>query len=180
MSLIQKLAPDFQATAVYPDGEARALRLSDYRGKRNVVLIFYPFDFTFLCPTEILAFSKHIADFERRNVQLIGCSIDSQHVHRAWRNTPPEQGGIGAIEYPLIADVDRLVARDFGVLLEGGMAARGTFLIDRKGVVRHELVNDLPLGRSVEETLRIVDALQYTEEHGEACPDEWTKGKPPM
>src|SRR5687768_2643733 len=179
MSLVQKQAPDFTANAVMPNGETKAIKLSDFRDK-YVVLFFYPFDFTFVCPTEIIAFSNHLAEFEKRKVQVLGCSIDSHHVHRAWRNTKIEDGGIGTITYPLLADVNKTIARDYGVLLEGGMALRGTFLIDRQGVVRQETINDLPLGRSVEETLRLVDALQHTEEHGEVCPAGWNKGKTAM
>ncbi len=179
MSLVQKPAPDFTATAVMADGQTAPLTLSSFKGK-YVVLFFYPFDFTFVCPTEILGFSNHIAEFEKRGVQVIGCSIDSPHVHRAWRSTKVEDGGIGAIKYPLVADVNKNIAREYGVLLEGGMALRGTFLIDKAGVVRQVTVNDLPLGRSIDETLRLVDALQHTEEHGEVCPVGWTKGKTAM
>ncbi len=179
MSLVQKPAPDFTAKAVMPNGEIESVSLSSFKGK-YVVFFFYPFDFTFVCPTEILAFSNHIKEFEKRSVQVLGCSIDSQHVHRAWRNTKVEDGGIGHIAYPLVADVNKTIARDYGVLLEGGMALRGTFLIDKSGVVRHETVNDLDLGRSVEETLRVVDALQHTEQHGEVCPAGWAKGKVAM
>ena len=180
MSLVQKPAPDFKVEAVMPNGDTKEISLSSFRGNKYVVLFFYPADFTFVCPTEILAFSNHIAEFEKRKVQVIGASIDSHHVHRAWRNTKIEDGGIGSIAYPLVADVNKTIARDFGVLLEGGMALRGTFLIDRQGVVRQETINDLPLGRSVEETLRLVDALQHTEEHGEVCPAGWNKGKTAM
>jgi peroxiredoxin (alkyl hydroperoxide reductase subunit C) len=180
MSLVQKPAPDFSAEAVMPDGETAHLTLSSFRGKKYVVLFFYPFDFTFVCPTEILAFSNHIEEFEKRDVEVIGCSIDSTHVHRAWRNTKIEDGGIGAIRYPLVADVDKTIARAFGVLVEAGMALRATFLIDKDGIVRQVTVNDLPLGRSIEETIRLVDALQHTERHGEVCPAGWNKGKVAM
>ncbi len=180
MSLVQKPAPDFTAEAVMPNGENKSLKLSQFKGEKYVVLFFYPFDFTFVCPTEILAFSNHIEEFKKRNVEVLGCSIDSAHVHRAWRNTKVEEGGIGAIAYPLLADVNKEIARSYGVLLQDGMALRGTFLIDKNGVVRQETVNDLPLGRSVEEVLRLVDALQHTEEHGEVCPAGWNKGKTAM
>jgi peroxiredoxin (alkyl hydroperoxide reductase subunit C) len=180
MSLVQKPAPDFTAPAVMPNGETTPLTLSSFKGKKYVVLFFYPFDFTFVCPTEILAFSNHIEDFQKRGVEVIGCSIDSAHVHRAWRDTKVEDGGIGPIRYPLVADVNKDIARSYGVLLEGGMALRGTFLIDKAGTVRQATVNDLPLGRSIEETLRLVDALQHTEEHGEVCPAGWSKGKTAM
>lgn len=180
MSLVQKPAPDFTADAVMPNGEEKSIKLSQFKGDKYVVLFFYPFDFTFVCPTEILAFSNHIEEFKKRKVEVLGVSIDSTHVHRAWRNTKVEEGGIGPIAYPLVADVNKDIARSYGVLLEGGMALRGTFLIDRQGVVRQETVNDLPLGRSIEETLRLVDALQHTEEHGEVCPAGWNKGKTAM
>lgn len=180
MSLVQKPAPDFTAKAVMPNGEVEPFTLSSFKGKKYVVLFFYPFDFTFVCPTEILAFSNHIDEFKKRDVEVVGCSIDSHHVHRAWRGTKVEDGGIGNIAYPLVADVNKEIARSYGVLLDGGMAARGTFLIDKSGVVRQETVNDLPLGRSVEETLRLVDALQHTEKHGEVCPAGWNKGKQAM
>ena len=180
MTLVQKPAPDFTVDAVMPNGETQSLTLSSFKGSKYVVLFFYPFDFTFVCPTEILAFSNHIDEFKKRGVEVLGCSIDSDHVHRAWRNTKVAEGGIGNITYPLLADVKKDIARSYGVLLEGGMALRGTFLIDRNGVVRQETVNDLPLGRSVEETLRLVDALQHTEEHGEVCPAGWHKGSTAM
>ena len=180
MSLVQKPAPDFTADAVMPNGEEKSIKLSQFKGDKYVVLFFYPFDFTFVCPTEILAFSNHIEEFKKRKVEVLGVSIDSTHVHRAWRNTKVEEGGIGNIAYPLIADVNKDIARSYGVLLEGGMALRGTFLIDRQGNVRQETINDLPLGRSIEETLRLVDALQHTEEHGEVCPAGWNKGKVAM
>lgn len=180
MSLVQKPAPDFTAAAIMANGEQGTIKLSQFKGEKYVVLFFYPFDFTFVCPTEIIAFSNHIEEFKQRKVEVLGVSIDSAHVHRAWRNTKVEEGGIGTIAYPLIADVNKEIARSYGVLLEGGMALRGTFLIDRNGIVRQETVNDLPLGRSIEETLRLVDALQHNEEHGEVCPAGWNKGKPAM
>ena len=180
MSLVQKPAPDFEVEAVFPDGETRSLSLSSFKGKKYVVLFFYPADFTFVCPTEILAFSNHLKEFEKRNTVVIGCSIDSHHTHRAWRNTKVEEGGIGSIKYPLVADVRKEIAAQYGVLLDAGMALRGTFLIDKGGIVRQETINDLPLGRSIEETIRLIDALQHTEEHGEVCPAGWNKGKAAM
>jgi alkyl hydroperoxide reductase subunit AhpC len=178
--LVQKEAPDFQAQAVMPDGSFQTIKLSDYRGKKYVVLFFYPLDFTFVCPTEIIAFSDRIAEFEQRNVQVLGVSIDSHYTHLAWRNTPRTAGGIGAIAYPLIADLTHSIAAAYDVLTAGGVALRGTFLIDKQGVVRHQVVNDLPLGRSIDEALRMVDALQFFEQHGEVCPAEWRPGKPAM
>lgn len=181
MVQIQKQAPDFKADAVMPDGTIReGLSLSDYRGK-YVVLFFYPLDFTFVCPTEILAFADRIEEFRRRNCEVLGCSVDSVHSHLAWRRTPREEGGIGAIPYPLISDLDKSISRAYGVLLDKpSVALRGAFLIDRQGVVRSIMVNDLPLGRNVDEVLRLLDALQFTEEHGEVCPANWERGEPGM
>ncbi len=175
--LVTQAAPDFKLTAVMPDGSFQDdFTLSQYRGKKYVLLFFYPLDFTFVCPTEIIAFSDRVGEFEKLNVQVIGASIDSHFSHLAWRNQPRTQGGIGAIEYPLIADLNKQVARDYDVLLDGGVALRGTFLIDKEGVVRHQVVNDLPLGRSVNEALRMVKALQYFEKNGEVCPADWKEG----
>lgn len=178
-TLVTKPAPDFKATAVMADGSMKEVSLSDYKGK-YVVLYFYPLDFTFVCPSEILAFNKKVADFKERGVELLGVSIDSEFSHYAWRNTPVEKGGIGEIDYPLIADKSKQIARDYGVLFNEEVALRGLFLIDQKGVVRHSTINDLPLGRNVEEVIRVVDALQYTEEHGEVCPANWKKGEEAM
>lgn len=175
-TLLQKQAPEFTANAVLPDGSFQEISLSDYRDS-HVLLFFYPLDFTFVCPTEIIAFSDDIDKFQNRKVQVLGVSVDSQYSHFAWRNTPRDQGGIGRIQYPLVADLDKRIASDYDVLLPEGVALRGLFLIDREGVVRHQVVNDLPLGRSVEEALRVVDALQFYEEHGEVCPANWQKGE---
>lgn len=180
MSLVQKPAPDFTAKAAMPDGEIQSVTFSALRKDKYAVLFFYPFDFTFVCPTEILAFSHRHKEFEARKTVVVGCSIDSHHTHRAWRNTKLEDGGIGSITYPLVADVTKSIARDYGVLLEGGMALRGTFLVDRTGIIRQETINDLPLGRNIDETLRIIDALQFNEEHGEVCPAGWHKGQAAM
>ena len=178
--LVAKEAPDFTATAVMPDNSFNEkFSLSDYRGK-YVVLFFYPLDFTFVCPTELLAFDHRLKEFEKRNVQVIGCSVDSHFSHLAWKNTPVDQGGIGNVQYPLVADLTKSIARDYDVLLDDGVALRGSFLIDRDGVVRHQVVNDLPLGRNIDEMLRMVEALQYTEEHGEVCPAGWQEGAPAM
>ena len=175
--LVSKRAPDFTAPAVLADGSIKNdFKLSDFKG-RYVVLFFYPLDFTFVCPTELIAFSRRIKEFEQRNVQVIGCSVDSQYTHVAWRNTPVDQGGIGAVTYPLVADVKHEICRAYDVEFDSaGVAFRGSFLIDREGVVRHQVVNDLPLGRNVDEMLRMVDALQFTEKHGEVCPAGWTQG----
>jgi peroxiredoxin (alkyl hydroperoxide reductase subunit C) len=176
--LVTKKAPDFKAQAVMPDGSFKELSLADYRGKKYVVLFFYPLDFTFVCPTEIIAFSEAASQFEALNTQLLGCSVDSHFTHLAWRSTPRTKGGLGDIQYPLIADLNKRIAADYDVLLpEGGVALRGLFLIDKDGVVRHQVVNDLPLGRNVEEVLRMVKALQFVEEYGEVCPANWQEGK---
>lgn len=169
-------APDFKATAVMPDNSFNEkFQLSDYRGK-HVILFFYPLDFTFVCPSEIIAFDKRVKEFEERGVQVVGVSVDSHFSHWAWKNTPVEKGGIGNIQYPLVSDLTKQIARDYGVLVNEAVALRGLFLIDKEGLVRHALVNDLPLGRSVDEALRIVDALQFHEENGEVCPANWRKG----
>jgi peroxiredoxin (alkyl hydroperoxide reductase subunit C) len=172
-------APDFSATAVMPDDSFETLRLTDYKGK-YVVLFFYPLDFTFVCPSEILAFDKKVEDFRKRNCEVIGVSVDSHFTHRAWRNTEVSKGGIGPIRYPLVADIKKEIAREYGVLHDDSVALRGLFLIDKEGVVRHALVNDLPLGRNVDEALRMLDALQYTEEHGQVCPANWHEGEDAM
>ena len=173
--LVQKEAPDFKAQAVMADGSFQEVSLSDYKGK-YVLLYFYPLDFTFVCPTEIIAFSDREAEFSALDVQVLGCSIDSHFSHLAWRNTPRTEGGIGEITYPLIADLDKEIAKSYDVLLDAGIALRGLFLIDKDGVVRHQVVNDLPLGRSVDEALRTVKALQFFETNGEVCPANWQEG----
>jgi peroxiredoxin (alkyl hydroperoxide reductase subunit C) len=178
-TLVTKPAPDFTAQAVLPDNTMADLTLSSFRGK-YVVLFFYPLDFTFVCPSEILAFDRKVQEFQARNTVLLGVSVDSQFTHFAWRQTPVDKGGIGAIGYPLVADLDKNIARAYGVLLNEAVALRGLFLIDTHGVVRHALVNDLPLGRSVDEALRLVDALQFHEEHGEVCPANWKQGEQGM
>jgi len=174
--LVQQPAPDFMAEAVLPDGSCTQVSLSDYNGKKYVLLFFYPFDFSFVCPTEIIALSDRSAEFEKLGVQILGASTDSKFVHLAWRNTPRTQGGIGHIAYPLLADLNKEIARSYGVLLPAGMALRGLFLIDKQGIVRHQVVNDLPLGRSVDDALRMVKALQFHEQHGEPCPADWKEG----
>ena len=175
--LVGKKAPEFTAAAVMADGSINErFALTDYAGK-YVVLFFYPLDFTFVCPTELIAFSRRINEFEERGVQVIGCSIDSQYTHVAWRNTPVSEGGIGPVAYPLVADVKHEICRAYDVEFgEAGVAFRGSFLIDCGGIVRHQVVNDLPLGRNVDEMLRMIDALQFTEKHGEVCPAGWNKG----
>lgn len=173
--LVQKEAPDFTAQAVMPNGSFQEVKLSDYRDQ-YVMLFFYPLDFTFVCPTEIIAFSEHNQSFKDLNVQLLGVSVDSHFSHHAWREMPREKGGIGPIQYPLVADLNKQIAKDYDVLIDDGVALRGLFLIDKEGIVRHQVVNDLPLGRSVAEALRMVQALQYFEKNGEVCPANWQEG----
>jgi peroxiredoxin (alkyl hydroperoxide reductase subunit C) len=178
-TLVTLEAPEFTAKAVMPDNSFADLTLSSYRGK-YVVLFFYPLDFTFVCPSEIVAFDAALAKFEKKNAQVLGVSVDSHYTHLAWKNTARKQGGIGAIKYPLISDLDKSISRNFGVLLPGGVALRGLFLIDQQGIVRHALINDLPIGRSVDEALRVLDALQFHEKHGDVCPANWHEGEEAM
>lgn len=194
--LVGKKAPYFEADAVENGGDfVENFSLAQYEGKKHVLFFFYPLDFTFVCPTEIIAFQKRIKEFEERNVAVVGCSIDSKFSHWAWLNTPQNDGGIQGVEYPLVADVNKTITNNYGVLAgyydydEAGqmsfigdngndaVAYRGLFLIDKAGIVRHQIVNDLPLGRSIDEALRMIDALQYFEEKGEVCPADWEKGK---
>ena len=176
-SLVTKAAPEFTAKAVLADNEIADLSLSDYKGKSYVVLFFYPLDFTFVCPTEIIAFDEKLAEFKKRNCEVIGVSVDSEFTHLAWKKTPCEKGGIGSIRFPLVSDLTKKISRSYGVLHEDSVALRGLFLIDKQGTIRHAVINDLPLGRNVAEAIRMVDALQYFEKHGEVCPANWEKGK---
>lgn len=179
MSLVTKEAPDFTATAVMPDNTFSELKLSDYKGKYTI-LFFYPLDFTFVCPSELIAFDKKLAQFKKRNCEVISVSIDSEFTHLAWKNTPVENGGIGNIQYPMIADITKNISKDFGILFNGAVALRGLFLIDKEGIVRHQVVNDLPLGRNIDEALRMLEALQFVEKYGEVCPANWEEGKSSM
>jgi peroxiredoxin (alkyl hydroperoxide reductase subunit C) len=190
--LVGKKAPQFEADAVINGGEfVEKFSLAQYIGKKHVVFFFYPLDFTFVCPTEIIAFQDKLAEFEKRNVQVVGCSVDSKYSHWAWLNTEKKAGGIKGVTFPLVADLSKTIAENYDVLAGeweydededyvefngDALAYRGLFLIDKQGVVRHQVVNDLPLGRSVEEALRMVDALQFFEENGEVCPADWHKG----
>ena len=177
--IVTKPAPDFTAQAVFPDDGIKEISLSDYKGK-YVILFFYPLDFTFVCPSEIIAFSKKIEDFKAKGVEVLGVSVDSHYSHYSWRQVEPNSGGIGKIAYPLVADITKNIARDYGVLFNESVALRGTFLIDKEGIVRHATVNDLPLGRNIDEALRMVDALQFFETNGEVCPANWAEGKEGM
>lgn len=174
--LVGKMAPEFDTTAVVGQSMVEGYKLSALRGK-YVLLFFYPLDFTFVCPTELHAFQEKLGEFRARDCEVVGCSIDSPFSHMAWLRTPRSKGGIEGIEYPLLADIHKSIAREYSVLSHAdGVAYRGLFLIDREGVVRHMVVNDLPLGRSVDEALRMVDALRFHEENGEVCPANWSNG----
>ena len=182
MVLVTRQAPDFTSSAVLGNGEI----VDNFNFKKHIegkaaVLFFYPLDFTFVCPSELIAFDHRYEEFKKRGVEVVGVSIDSEFTHNAWRNTPIENGGIGAVKYALAADVKHEIAKAYGIEHpEEGVALRASFLIDKNGVVRHQIVNDLPLGRNIDEMLRMVDALQFHEEHGEVCPAQWEKGKEGM
>ena len=192
--LVGQKAPDFNAKAVIGEKIVENFTLSQFEGEKYVVLFFYPKDFTFVCPTELHKFQENLAAFEERNVQVIGCSTDSEFSHWAWVKTPKKQGGIEGVAYPIVADINKTISEDYDVLageyvadddgeveIEGEQVAyRGLFLIDRDGIVQHQVVNNMPLGRSVGECLRVIDALQHFEEHGEVCPMDWTKGDAAM
>jgi len=178
-TLVTQQAPDFTAEAVMPDNSFGSITLSAFRGK-YVVLFFYPLDFTFVCPSEILAFNKKLDEFKARNCELIGVSVDSKFTHLAWKNTAVENGGIGDIQYPLVQDLNKEIAKSYGILFGASVALRGLFLIDPTGKVRHCIINDLPLGRSVDEALRMVDALQFHDTHGDVCPANWKQGDEAM
>ena len=179
MSLVTKEAPDFTAKAVLPDNTIQELTLSSLRGK-YMVLFFYPLDFTFVCPSEIIAFDAKLDQFKERGCEVLGVSVDSEFSHFAWKESPREKGGIGNVQFPLVADITKQISRDYGVLLDNAVALRGLFLIDKEGVIRHQVVNDLPLGRNVDEALRMLEALQFTEQHGEVCPANWNPGEDAM
>lgn len=179
-ALVTKEAPNFKANAVMPNNTFKEdFSLDDYKGKYKV-LFFYPLDFTFVCPSEIIAFDKKLDQFREKNCEVIGVSVDSHFTHLAWKNTPVDKGGIGNVQYPLVADMNKQIARDYGVLFDESIALRGLFLIDKDNIIRHAVINDLPLGRNVDEALRMVDALQFTENHGEVCPANWKDGEEGM
>jgi peroxiredoxin (alkyl hydroperoxide reductase subunit C) len=179
--LVGKKAPDFTAAAVMPNNEINdKFNLHSYLKGKIGVLFFYPLDFTFVCPSEIIAFDNRLKEFKDRGVEVIGVSVDSKYTHLAWKNTEINKGGIGQIQYPLVADLTKNIARDYDVLMGDAVALRGTFLIDQEGVVRHQVVNDLPLGRNIDEAIRMVDSLKFFQENGEVCPAGWNKGKAGM
>ena len=175
--LVTKKAPDFTATAVLANGQiVDGFNLMENLGEKGAVLFFYPLDFTFVCPSEIIAFSHRTKEFTDRGINVIGVSVDSQFSHFAWRETPVAEGGIGRVDFPLVADLNKQIARDYDVLLDEAVALRGSFLIDADGTVRHAVINDLPLGRNIDEMIRMVDTMLFTNEHGEVCPAGWQKG----
>jgi peroxiredoxin (alkyl hydroperoxide reductase subunit C) len=179
--LVGKPAPDFTAKAVMGNNEINeAFNLKAQIKGKYALVFFYPLDFTFVCPTEILAFDHRLDEFKERSVEIIGVSVDSEFTHLAWKSTPVEKGGLGQVRFPLVADLSKSIARDYDVLVGDAVALRGTFLIDKDGVVQHQVVNNLGLGRNIDEAIRMVDALQFTEKHGEVCPAGWNKGKAGM
>lgn len=176
-NLIQHIAPDFTAEAVLPNGSIEKVTLSDFIGKKYVVLFFYPLDFTFVCPSEILAFSNRIHEFDKRNVVVLGISVDSPYAHQAWRMQQVKDGGIGPVKFALVSDIDKKISKNFSVLIDDSVALRATFLLDKAGFIRHITTNDLNLGRNIDETLRVVDALQFSEKTGKVCPAGWQIGQ---
>ncbi len=175
--LVTNKAPDFTATTVLGNNEiVDNFNLYENFGENGTVLFFYPLDFTFVCPSEIIAFDHRLNEFKERGIEVIGVSVDSQFSHFAWKNTPVNEGGIGQVRYPLVADLTKEIAKAYDVLLDGGVALRGSFLIDKDGTVRHAVINDLPLGRNIDEMIRMVDTMLFTNEHGEVCPAGWSKG----
>ena len=181
-NLIGQKAPDFTTQAIMPDNTIdEKFTFSDYLKDSYGWIFFYPLDFTFVCPSEILAHNNRLKEFEERHTKIISVSVDSQYTHLAWKNTPVEKGGLGQIQFPMVADLTKEIAESYGVLIpDQGVALRGSFLIDKQGIVRHQVINDLPLGRNVDEALRMIDALLFHEEHGEVCPAGWQKGKKGM
>lgn len=179
--MIGQKFPQIKTTAVMPDGSFNEnFTTADYSKDNYTVVFFYPLDFTFVCPTEIVAFDKAVPEFEARDCKVIAASIDSHFSHLAWRNTPLNKGGIGHVQFPMISDLQRQLASELGILTDGGVTYRASYLIDGEGTVRHMVINDLPLGRSVEEMLRMVDALDFHEKHGEVCPANWKQGERAM
>ena len=175
--LVTNKAPDFTAQAVLADGTIEEkFNLYKNIGEKGAVLFFWPLDFTFVCPSEIIAFSKRVDEFNKRGINVIGCSVDSQYSHFAWRETPVENGGIGRVKFPMVADLNKQISRDYDVLFGNSVALRGSFLIDKDGTIRHAVINDLPLGRNVDEMIRMVDAMLFTNEYGDVCPAGWQKG----
>ena len=182
MTLVTRKAPDFTSAAILGTGEiTNNFNLSQYINGKYAVVFFWPMDFTFVCPSEIIAFDHRLEEFKKRGVEVIGISMDSEYVHNAWRNTPQDKGGLGEVKFPIVADIKHSIMQAYGIEHpEAGVALRASFFIDKQGIVRHETINDLPIGRNIDEMIRIVDAYQFHEEHGEVCPAQWTKGKKGM
>jgi peroxiredoxin (alkyl hydroperoxide reductase subunit C) len=178
-NLIQKQAPNFIADAVMENGKFKKLSLSDYINK-YIVLFFYPLNFTFVCPTEIISFSNRINEFKKRNTQILGISVDSKFSHQTWKKISTQNGGIGNVNFPLISDLTKDISKEYGVLIEDSIALRGTFLIDKKSTIRHSSINDLPIGRNIDEIIRIIDALQFSENNNKVCPAQWNSGDQPI
>jgi len=173
---ISNIAPDFKADALMPDGTFNQISISEFKNNKYILLFFYPLDFTFVCPSEIIAFSKRVDEFKIRNTELIGVSVDSKFTHHAWTNTSVENGGVGKISFPLVSDLSKDISKQYDVLFNNAISVRGTVIIDKNGMVKHYSLNDLSLGRNVDEFLRLIDALQHTEKYGEVCPAGWRKG----
>ena len=181
MPFVTSKAPDFTATAVMGDNQINeSFNLYQHLGPKGAVVFFWPLDFTFVCPSEILAFDHRYKEFKERGIEVIGVSIDSHFTHLAWKETPIDKGGIGKVQFPMVADLDKSISRKYGVLFNESVALRGSFLLDKDGTVRHSVINDLPLGRNIDEMIRMVDTMLYTNEHGEVCPAGWEKGKEGM
>lgn len=182
MVLVTRQAPDFTAAAVLGTGEIiNNFNLKSHIHSKTAVIFFWPMDFTFVCPSELIAFDKRYEEFQKRSVKIIGVSLDSEFVHNAWRQIPFDKGGIGPVKYPMVADIKREIIKAYGIEHpDTGVALRGSFLIDKDGIIRHQVINDLPLGRNIDEMIRMVDALQFYEEHGEVCPAQWKKGQEGM
>ncbi|NCD12516.1 MAG: redoxin domain-containing protein [Epsilonproteobacteria bacterium] len=175
--LVTNKAPDFTATAVLGDNQiVDNFNLYENLGSKGAVLFFYPLDFTFVCPSEIIAFDKRLEEFTSRGINVIAVSVDSQFSHFAWKNTPVNQGGIGHVRFPMVSDITKQISRDYDVLFKEGVALRGSFLLDKDGTVRHAVINDLPLGRNIDEMIRMIDTMLFTNEYGEVCPAGWQKG----
>lgn len=178
-TLVTREAPDFSAEAVMPDNSFGEITLSKLRGK-YVLLFFYPLDFTFVCPSEIIAFNKKLPEIKSKNCEVVAVSVDSKYTHLAWKKTPLEDGGIGDIQYPLVQDLNKSIAKAYGILYDESVALRGLFLVDPNGKIRHAVINDLPFGRNVDEAIRMLEAVQFYEAHGEVCPANWQTGKAGM
>ena len=179
--LVGKRAPNFVATAIMPNNEINSeFDLQKYFNNETGIIFFWPLNFTFVCPTEIIAFNHRLGDFAARNTKVVGVSVDSHFSHLAWKDTPVNKGGIGNVQFPIVSDLNKNICRDYDVLMNDSIALRGTFLIDKNFVVRHQVINDLPLGRNIDEAIRMVDALKHFELHGEVCPAGWQEGKASM